>query len=112
LGTIWRGTGILIGNKVKTTAQTVNAGNPGFPTNESYIPNASDNDNIDFVNYQDNINALRASMILGAGIEYRLSGNTSFYTGLRFNNGFTDILNDKKNKAINNVLGLEIGFFF
>ncbi|MDP2176426.1 MAG: porin family protein [Bacteroidota bacterium] len=104
--------GILIGNKVKTSAQTVNVGNPGFPSNESYIPNDKANDNLDFVDYQDNINAIRASMIIGAGIEYRLGGNTSFYSGLRFNNGFTDILNDKKNKAINNVLGLEIGFFF
>lgn len=104
--------GILIGNKVKTSAQIVNVGNPGFPSNESYIPNDKANDNLDFVDYQDNINAIRASMIIGAGIEYRLGGNTSFYSGLRFNNGFTDILNDKKNKAINNVLGLEIGFFF
>ena len=51
-------------------------------------------------------------MILGAGIEYRVSGNTSFYAGLRFNNGFSDIANDKKAKVINNVLGLELGIFF
>jgi hypothetical protein len=104
--------GILIGNKVSTTAKVVNAGNPGFPTNESYIPNLKDSDKFDFVNHEDNINALRASMIIGAGIEYRLGGNTSVYAGLRFNNGFTDILNDKKSKAINNVLGIEVGIFF
>lgn len=102
--------GIMIGNQVTTTATAV--GGPNFPTNEKYISTASDNDKYDFTQHQDNINALRASMILGAGIEYNLSGNTSFYTGLRFNNGFTDILNDKKSKMINNVLGLELGFFF
>ncbi|MFM6984353.1 MAG: hypothetical protein ACKOXF_09480 [Chitinophagaceae bacterium] len=51
-------------------------------------------------------------MVLGAGIEYNLSGNTSFYSGLRFNNGFTDFLDDNRTKAINNVVGLEIGLFF
>ena len=102
--------GILIGNQVTTSAKGV--GNPDFPINEKYIPNASDNDKYDLNTHQDNINALRASMILGLGIEYNLSGNTSFYAGLRFNNGFSDILNDKKSKMINNVMGLELGFFF
>ena len=102
--------GILIGNQVTTSAK--GEGNPDFPINEKYIPNASENDKYDFNTHQDNINALRASMILGLGIEYNLSGNTSFYAGLRFNNGFTDMLNDKKSKMINNVMGLELGFFF
>ena len=102
--------GILIGNQVTTSAERV--GNSDFPINEKYIPNASENDKYDLKDHQDNINALRASMILGLGIEYNLSVNTSFYAGLRFNNGFTDMLNDKKSKMINNVMGLELGFFF
>ncbi len=102
--------GVLIGNQVTTAAKGV--GNPDFPISEKYIANASENDKYDFNEHQDNINSFRASMILGLGIEYNLSGNTSFYTGLRFNNGFSDILNDKKSKLINNVLGLELGFFF
>lgn len=102
--------GILIGNQVTTSARGV--GNSDFPLNEKYIANSSENDKYDFTKHQDNINAIRASMILGAGIEYNLSDNTSFYAGLRFNNGFTDMLNDKKSKMINNVLGLELGFFF
>lgn len=103
--------GFIIGNQVTTTASPISP-SPAFPISEKYIPNMSDNDKYDFAQHQDNINVLRASMILGAGIEYRLSGNTSFYAGLRFNNGFTDISNDKKSKVINNVLGLELGIFF
>ncbi len=104
--------GILIGNQVTTAAEQNVQNQPGFPTNEKYISTASENDRYDFNEHSDNINMLRTSMILGAGIEYRLSGNTSFYAGLRFNNGFTDILNDKKSKMINNVFGLELGIFF
>lgn len=104
--------GVLIGNQVTTSAEQNIPNQPGFPTNEKYISTASENDRYDFNEHSDNVNLLRTSMILGAGIEYRLSGNTSFYAGLRFNNGFTDILNDKKSKMINNVFGLELGIFF
>ena len=103
--------GFIISNQV-TTSASPKAGSPTFPTDEKYLPNANENDKFDFNEYQDNINVLRTSMILGAGIEYRVSGNTSFYAGLRFNNGFSDIANDKKAKVINNVLGLELGIFF
>lgn len=104
--------GFIIGSSVTTLAENTISTGKKFPTSEKYIPNDKDNDGYDFSNYSDNINVLRTSMILGFGIEYNLSGNTSFYSGLRFNNGFTDFLNDKKTKAINNVLGLEIGMFF
>ncbi len=103
--------GFIIGNQVTTTASPISPA-AAFPISEKYIPNLNENDKYDFAQHQDNINVLRASMILGAGIEYRLSGNTSFYAGLRFNNGFTDISNDKKAKVINNVFGLELGIFF
>lgn len=104
--------GFIIGSNVSILASPTNGNSKEFPTNEKYIPNDTENDRFDFVERSDNINVLRCSMILGAGIEYNLSGNTSFYTGLRFNNGFTDFLGDNKSKAINNVLGLEIGLFF
>jgi opacity protein-like surface antigen len=104
--------GFLIGNNVTVLASPANTGTKNYPTEEKFIPNDANNNYLDFTRHIDDINFLRASMILGAGIEYNLSGNTSFYAGIRFNNGFTDILDDKKSKVINNVMGLELGFFF
>jgi hypothetical protein len=104
--------GVLIGNNVTTSAQPSPGNNVPFPISEKYLPNDSDNDQYDFVDNEDDVNIFRASMILGAGIEYNLSGNTSFYMGIRFNNGFTDIRDSKKSNVINNVLGLELGMFF
>lgn len=101
----------IIRNSVSTTAKQLITNN-NFPSDEKYNPNDSENDALDFKDYEDNFSILRASMIIGAGVEYRLSGNTSFYGGLRFNNGLTDILRDKKSKMINNVLALEIGMYF
>jgi hypothetical protein len=110
--------GFLISSNVTTAAQPSMGNTAPFPEGGKYLPNASDNDKYDFTDQdngkkvEDDINFLRTSMILGAGIEYNLSGNTSFYGGLRFNNGFTDMLNDKNSKMINNILGIEIGLFF
>ena len=104
--------GFLIGNKVSVLASPASTGSKSFPSEEKFIANDANNNYLDFNKHIDDVNFLRASMILGAGIEYNLSGNTSFYAGIRFNNGFTDILDDKKSKMINNVLGLELGFFF
>ncbi len=104
--------GFLIDHNVSTAASQ-SAGNPvAFPMGDKYPANDQSNDQFDFVDNEDDINVFRAAMILGFGIEYNLSENTSFYTGLRFNNGFTDIRDNKKSNVINNVLGLEIGLFF
>jgi hypothetical protein len=104
--------GFLIGNNATVLASPASIGSKSYPAEEKFIPNDANNNNLDFTKHIDDINFLRASMILGAGIEYNLSGNASFYAGIRFNNGFTDILDDKKSKMNNNVMGLELGFFF
>lgn len=54
---------------------------------------------------------LRAGMIIGGGMEYRLSGKTSLMTGLTYNNGLTNIA--KNSESIrNHYVGLNIGVFF
>jgi len=43
------------------------------------------------LNIKDEIKPLRLALIIGAGAEYNLSGNTSITAGITFNNGFTNI---------------------
>lgn len=85
--------------------------------------------------YNDEINLFRAALIIGAGVEYNLSGNTSLVAGVSFNNGFTNIFSKdvyaadangnavkpanteavKRNqsaKSINNTIVLNIGLLF
>lgn len=61
----------------------------------------------------------RESLILGAGIEYSLGGSTALIFGLKFDNGFTDVLKDMNtfdpevyNSAINNYLEFKMGIIF
>ncbi|MFM1930821.1 MAG: hypothetical protein RL226_124 [Bacteroidota bacterium] len=44
-------------------------------------------------NFTDDINLFRLSLIIGAGVEYSLSGSTSLMAGVTFNNGFTNAMN-------------------
>lgn len=84
----------------------------------------------DEVDFADEINFFRASLIVGLGVEYNLSGNTSLILGATFNNGFTNVLSEDAYyanpdgtgdatrgreddfKAINNYLILNVGVLF
>ncbi|MBL0314883.1 MAG: hypothetical protein IPP69_03560 [Flavobacteriales bacterium] len=81
---------------------------------------------------KDDIKLFRSSLIIGAGIEYNLSGNSSLLAGITFNNGFSNMLNNEGvtldstgkpqifNKkpetfdlnAIGNFISLNVGFMF
>ena len=65
----------------------------------------------------DNTQLFKASLIVGAGLEFNFSGNTSAMIGVTYNNGFTNINKDVKIgetelKAKQNYLELSLGVFF
>lgn len=75
--------------------------------------------NVDQTDVNDDINLFNLSMVIGAGVEYNLTGTTNLVLGLVFTNGFLDAT-DKKNtnpvlqdsKLFANQLGLNIGILF
>jgi hypothetical protein len=63
--------------------------------------------------FDDKVFLIRVPLIIGAGIEYNLSGTTSMYTGLRFDNGFSNtFVKDKITKALTNFVSINLGLFF
>ncbi len=61
----------------------------------------------------------RESLILGVGVELALGGSTTLNLGIRFDNGFTDVLKDQNtadqdidHQAINNFIEFNIGVLF
>ena len=70
-------------------------------------------DTKDDVLFNDRVFFMRLPLIIGGGIEYNLSGNTSLYAGLRVDNGFTNTFNkDEKTKANLNYVSITAGIFF
>jgi hypothetical protein len=109
---------ILIQNKA-----TTNSAEPLYKTGTtSHSPNNNNNDPLDFDGiadgngtkgkFIDDVSPVRASLVLGAGVEFRISGNTTAVLGLRFDNGFTDVFRDGATKGRNNYLGIQTGIFF
>lgn len=59
----------------------------------------------------------RSGLLVGAGTEYTISGNTKAYGGIHFSNGFTDVLSKTniygvKENAMSKYVELTIGILF
>ena len=62
-------------------------------------------------NITKSVNAFRLSLIAGAGAEWTIDKSLALQTGLTFNNGFTDIIDDGGD-ARSSYLALNLGIFF
>lgn len=68
---------------------------------------------VDDEDVSDYVNSFRAGLVVGAGLEYNFSGNTSAMAGITYNNGLTNLYSDKAgNKGKLNYLELTLGVFF
>jgi opacity protein-like surface antigen len=74
------------------------------------ITNSSESDSD--VDILDDINNVNLSMIIGAGLEYTVSGSTVFLTGIQFSNGFMDVFDGEESKVNSNYLALTIAVLF
>ncbi|NNC86695.1 MAG: PorT family protein [Bacteroidia bacterium] len=61
--------------------------------------------------FEDDINKFNVSLLIGAGAEYSLSGETALVASVTFKNGFLDVI-DGGSKAVANVIALNIGVLF
>jgi hypothetical protein len=62
--------------------------------------------------YDTRANAFRAGLIMGAGIQYNMFGNSLLIVGLRFDNGFSNFMKDDKLKTSIHYVALNIGVLF
>lgn len=74
---------------------------------------------INKIDIKEDVSLFKESIIIGAGTEYTISGNTKAYAGIVFYNGFTDVLKgsngkftDTKENALNKSIELMIGISF
>jgi len=105
---------VLIQNKVTTTADQAFYAQG----TSSHNPNSDKSNTFDFDgsagagSFKDNVVFARLPLIIGAGIEGKISGTTRFMAGVRLDNSFTDMFVDKSVKARNNYIALNLGIFF
>lgn len=62
--------------------------------------------------YDTRANSIRTGLIMGAGIQYNMFGNSLLVAGLRYDNGFSNFVKDDKLKTTINYIALNIGVLF
>ncbi len=90
---------------------------PGFNikarADDIYFDGSKEND----LNIEDDVYTLKASIVMGAGVEYSLLQNTAIVMGLNYNNGFSNMFDkgsysNKKIAARPSYVELTIGMMF
>ncbi len=103
--------GIEMGLLLQAKAMIKN-GAPLFDPDESFFVNRSEDEVIQGVTVNDNLAGGRMGILMGAGIEYLVSGNTHIVAGLRFNNPFSEHFSGPEMSARVPYMGLQLGLFF
>jgi len=106
--TYWGQFGLGLGFSIKATADDITSfrsqlvEDPETP-NSAWSDEGADGFTIDKgeieeegLDISDDISHIRASLIIGAGVDYSLSGNTSLIFGITYNNGFTNVFKSKE----------------
>ena len=108
---------------------TITDGDGIYPSNKgisSHDPNSPDDDVYQFTGtaiplspsgekeyaFEDNIASFRFPIIMGVGVEYKLTGNTMFTAGLRFDNAINNFFKDPNITGKSNLLAIQAGILF
>jgi hypothetical protein len=62
--------------------------------------------------FKDDVTRFRFPAIIGVGLDYKLTGNTRFTAGLRFDNSINDFFKDKRVNARSNMIAINLGIIF
>jgi opacity protein-like surface antigen len=98
--------GIAPGLNIRARANLDSNIQTSYPGTVTNVSGSLENEDV-----KDQINSLNVSMVIGAGLEYTLSGSTVFVTGIQFNNGFLDVF-DTDEKINSNYLALTLAVLF
>ena len=108
---------------------TITDGDGIYPANKGisfHDPNSPDDDVYQFTGteipsspsgereyvFKDNIASFRFPVIMGVGVEYKLTGNTMFTAGLRFDNAINNFFKDPTITGKSNLLAIQAGILF
>jgi opacity protein-like surface antigen len=99
--------GILISSKADVNMARFSLDNVNINN-----PDEEDKFQIETTRYSDKVKSLKASMLVGVGVQYNIFGNSLLVAGLRYNNGLTSFTDDDRWKTSLNDIALNIGILF
>jgi hypothetical protein len=116
----------MMKKKLSTTILEADGIYPANTGITSHDPNSKDDDGYQFggivlrgtgrnetqFSFEDNIATFRFPVIMGVGVEYKLTGNTMFTAGLRFDNAINNFFKDPNITGKSNLLAIQAGILF
>lgn len=108
--TIVDGSGIYPSNKGITSHDPNNIDDDVYQFSGTTVPGSAKGEK-EYA-FEDNISTFRFPVIMGAGIEYKLTGNTMFTAGLRFDNAINNFFKDPNVVGKSNLLAIQAGILF
>lgn len=116
----------MMKRKLSTTILEADGIYPANTGITSHDPNSKDDDGYQFggivlpgtgrnetqFSFEDNIATFRFPVIMGVGVEYKLTGNTMFTAGLRFDNAINNFFKDPTITGKSNLLAIQAGILF
>lgn len=105
LGVLTRAKANVSSNNISIT--DVNVNNP--EKEDEYTIESNDNPP---VKYDDDVVFIRTGMIIGAGIQYNIFGNTQLVAGVRYNSALNNFTAEDNWKARMNAVCLNLGVLF
>lgn len=76
---------------------------------DEYMIESNDNPPI---KYNDDVSILRTALVIGAGIQYKIFGNTLLIAGVRYNKALNNFTVEENWKAKMNAVSLNLGVLF
>ena len=100
--------GVTPGINIKARGEYTTTPDPLIQSNEDI--NLKDETNPDEIKY----NLINLSLTLGAGVEYSMTENTAIVAGIFFQNGFSNVIQDKfdDNAMRLKQIGIRLGVLF
>lgn len=78
----------------------------------AYLSSEDETNSFEKENFKDNVPIFNFGYHLGAGVEYRLGGNTAAVAGIRWSSGLTDVTEIDFPRLTSNVISINLGVLF
>ena len=113
--------GIAPGIRISSKVQINGNGMPwGEDERANIKTHKGSDDSYEPAEFDDDVKIINLPLLIGAGAEYNLTGNTSLYGNIRFENGFNNILKSKNERGLTRTetivysknIALSVGLFF
>ncbi len=103
-----------LSNSILTSAKAKISNGPAYYNSDefNFVNKNEDSEVLSDVTIEDNVRTFRFGLLLEAGTEYSISGNTALVLGIQYNNNLGGVLRSSDLSTSNSFVSLRVGVMF